>query len=229
MTTATTTTIVGVFRDRAQADKAIQNLVGAGISRDQISAVASDTGSYPGDVPKLIPDADIGSEAKAGTGAAVGGFFGFIAGMVALAIPGIGPIIAAGPLAAGIMGAGLGAAAGGITGALKDVNVPPDYAQRYSEAVRAGRILLAVHVPQHLVDDVADIMDRSGALDIDQDSRADLATGQPAPIGRVTEEGVRAARLTEDTSVRNKQREREVRVGVFPGITGGTDFENTPR
>ena len=227
MTTATTNTIIGVFRDRAHADKAINDLVQAGISRDQVSVLSTDERATSADVPRLLPSEDIGSGSTAGTGAAVGGFFGFIAGIVALAIPGIGPIIAAGPLAAAIMGAGIGAAAGGITGALTDVNVPEDRAKKYSEAVRSGSILLAVRVSENLVDDAADLLDRNGAIDVDESGSADLPAGNAAPIGKITDEGVRAARLSDDSSLRGKQRDRERRVGVFPGITGGTDMENT--
>ena len=227
MTTATSSTIVGVFRDRAQAERAVDDLVSAGISRDQISVVTADSRTAAADTPNLLPSENIGSDMTSGTGAAVGGFFGFVAGIAALAIPGIGPILAVGPLAAGLMGAGLGAAAGGITGALKGRNVPENDAQRFAEAVRAGGILVTVYVPDDRVDEAADLLDRNGAVDVEEGFQAGTATG--APIGRVTEEGVRAARLSDEHSVRAKQKERERKVNIYPGYTGAGDMSNQLR
>jgi hypothetical protein len=137
--------------------------------------------------------------------------------MAVLAIPGIGPVLAAGPLAAGIMGAGLGAAAGGIVGALKSHGVPESHAAAYSSAVKRGGVLVSVHVDEEAVDRAADILDRNGAIDVN-DPDENLESGE---IHRkVTPEAVKAARLTPDSSVREKQRERERRVSVYPGITG---------
>lgn len=225
MTSANTSTVVGVFRDRVHAEQAIQELTGMGVSRDQMSVIAGEKHKVVNEGPNLLPDENIGADDSTGTGIAVGGFFGFLVGIAVIAIPGVGPILAAGPLAAGLMGAGIGAAAGGIAGALKEANVPEADAKRYSEAVRAGGILVAAHVRPELADKTADAMDRNGAYDIDEkEGDIDIpSSGSEAPIGKVSEAGVRAARLTEDTSVRGKQKAREVRVGVYPGITGGTD------
>src|SRR3954453_9299629 len=122
MATATTSTVIGLFQSRAAAEHAVSALVNANFPRDAISVVAGDSRDV-GDVPTIAPIESTGSF-DAGTGAAVGGLAGFVGGIIALAIPGIGPILAAGPLAAGMMGSGLGATAGGLVGGLKEHGVP---------------------------------------------------------------------------------------------------------
>ena len=111
--TTTTHTIVGLYNHRSDAENAVEDLVREGFSRDRISVVAPDSPAAPsGGEPHIGPVDTIGSDTKTGAGAAVGGLAGFLVGIAALAIPGVGPVIAAGPLAAGILGAGLGAAGG---------------------------------------------------------------------------------------------------------------------
>src|SRR5687768_6739528 len=134
--TTTTHTIVGLYNRRSDAQNAVEDLVREGFSRDQISVVAPDSPAAPsaGGEPHIGPIDTIGSDTNTGAGAAVGGLAGFLVGVAALAIPGVGPVLAAGPIAAGILGAGLGAAAGGIAGALTHHGIPEHHAGRYSAA-----------------------------------------------------------------------------------------------
>jgi len=137
-------TVVAVFDDRDDAQDAISALRDAGFAADDISILARDR-----DTAGKLAD-DTGTEAAAGaaTGALAGGLLGGVAGWLvgigALAIPGIGPIIAAGPIAAALGGAALGAATGGIVGALTGAGVPEDEARYYDEEFRRGGIVVTV-------------------------------------------------------------------------------------
>jgi len=137
-------TVVAVFDDRNDAQDAINGLRDAGFSADDISILARDR-----DVAGRLAD-DTGTEAAAGaaTGALAGGLLGGVAGWLvgigALAIPGVGPIIAAGPIAAALGGAALGAATGGIIGALTGAGVPEDEARYYDDEFRRGGIVVTM-------------------------------------------------------------------------------------
>jgi uncharacterized membrane protein len=92
---------------------------------------------------------------------------GLLVGLAALAIPGIGPVIAAGPIAAAVAGAGIGAATGGIIGALIDLGVDEDYAGYYAEGVRRGGTLVTAHVEENMADRVAGILDDYDPVNLD--------------------------------------------------------------
>jgi uncharacterized protein (TIGR02271 family) len=133
---------------------------------------------------------DIASGAMkgAGTGAAVGGILGLVAGVASLAIPGIGPIIAAGPIASALAGVGIGAVAGGLIGALTRVGVSEEDAHYYTEGVKRGGTLITLHARDDRTADCAvQVMKRHGAVDIDQ--RAEQWR-QEGWTGRATEEQV---------------------------------------
>jgi hypothetical protein len=220
MTTATTHTIVGFYPTRERAETAVNELVREGFSRDQISILASqEAGSVvpKADTPNLGPIPETGSTSDAGEKAAIGSIAGFMVGIAVLAIPGIGPIIAAGPLAAGLTGAAAGAATGGLMGAFKNHGVPEEDARRYSKAIGSGRVMVTVHADSSHVDHAASVLDRSGAIAVDEPAEH---VGSGPSVGKVTPEGVRAARLDESSSLVNRQHEREKRVSVHPGITG---------
>src|SRR5687767_6996421 len=137
-------TVVAVFDDRDDAQDAINGLRDAGFMADDISILARDR-----DVSGQLAD-DTGTEAAAGAatgalaGGALGGLAGWLVGIGALAIPGIGPIIAAGPLAAALTGAAIGAAGGGLLGALTGMGVPEEEARWYEGEVGRGGILVTV-------------------------------------------------------------------------------------
>ncbi|HBY63555.1 MAG TPA: hypothetical protein DEH78_27335 [Solibacterales bacterium] len=136
-------TLVAVFQELAEAEHAFQELVDGGVSRESISIVAhgGKCGPAVGPVPALT------SATSLGAAAAVGGLGGFTIAMVALAFPGIGPILAAGPIAAELLAGGIGSVAGGVISWLKHMGVPDSDAGSYCEAVRRGGIILSVEVP----------------------------------------------------------------------------------
>jgi len=221
MTNVTTHTIVGFFPTRERAESAVSELIREGFSREDISVVASNkndvTATRSPDTPNLGPIKETGSTNDTGEKAVIGGMAGFIAGIVALAIPGIGPVIAAGPLAMALTGAAAGAATGGLIGVMTDDGIPEDAAKRYSHAIGAGNAMVTVRAGTGRADDAAAILDRSGAIEIDEPAERIHST----PVGTVSPDGVRAARLDENSSLVNRQRQRERRVNVYPGITGG--------
>jgi uncharacterized protein (TIGR02271 family) len=114
-------------------------------------------------------DMSAGALRGAGTGAAIGGVVGLVAGATALTIPGLGPFIAAGPIASALAGAGIGAAAGGIIGALVNMGVPEEDAHYYAEGVRRGGTLITVHArTDEVADCAAEVMREHGAVDIEE-------------------------------------------------------------
>jgi len=168
-------TIVGYFDQYAQAQDAVRSLVDTGFSRSDISLVASDpTGEYA--KSDAVTSTDLGATsytaAGAGTGAVLGGIGGLLVGIGALAIPGIGPVIAAGPIVTTLLGAGVGAAAGGLIGVLIDAGIPEDEAQYYAEGLRRGGAVITVSTEDEMmVERATNIFERNGAVDIDR--RAD--------------------------------------------------------
>src|SRR3954452_2098375 len=137
-------TVVAVFDDRDDAQDAINALRDAGFMADDISILARDRDT----AGRLAEDTGADVATGAATGALAGGLLGGVAGWLvgsgALAIPGVGPIIAAGPLAAALGGAALGAAGGGIIGALTGIGVPEDEARYYNDEFSRGGIVVTV-------------------------------------------------------------------------------------
>jgi uncharacterized protein (TIGR02271 family) len=164
-------TIVGLFDTFNEAQAAVQDLVSTGISRDDISLTSNNaTGEHriDGDAGEHHgTHAGSGAATGAGIGAVVGGIGGLLVGMGLLAVPGVGPILAAGPLAAALAGAGIGAVTGGLLGALVGMGIPEEDAHAYAEGVRRGGTLVTVATDDAHSGPVADILNRHGAVDID--------------------------------------------------------------
>jgi hypothetical protein len=139
---------------------------------------------------------------------------------VALAIPGIGPVLAAGPLAAGILGAGIGAAAGGVVGVLKERGVPENHASHYAEAIRRGRAMVTAYVPADRAEEMAKFLDHHGALDVNEPIEGVEKQIEPNPVKPLTPEAVEAARLRDQDSLFAREKERERRTQIYPGFTG---------
>lgn len=177
-----TRTVVALFDDFNSANAALRELVDNGFSRDDISMIASDNEGEYGRYLETGRERDVdtsgaaaGAGVGAGIGAAIGGLGGLLIGLGALTIPGIGPVIAAGPLAAaltGLAGAGAGAVAGGVTGgligALVDMGVPEETAQYYAEGVRRGGHLLTIRTADHMTDRAVDILNRHSPIDVNE-------------------------------------------------------------
>lgn len=154
-------TITKVYDRHEQARQAVNELEGAGIASSEISLLANKH------VSEKYADVDNASEAAAGAGigAVVGGTAGLLTGLGLLAIPGLGPIVAAGWLASTALGAVAGATTGGIVGALVDAGVPEEHAHVYSEAVRRGGTLLSVRTDEIRAEKVRSILDRYQPID----------------------------------------------------------------
>lgn len=160
--------VVGFFANRQDAENAVASLVNAGISRDHLGVISRDYRDVP-DTPKVGPLHETGgTDTTAGEGAAIGGIAGFAVGILALAIPGVGPILAAGPLAAGLMGAGVGAAAGGMIGYFKDIGVSDEEAEYYAEGIRRGGSVVTVKCDEDDVSKVTRLLNDNGATDINK-------------------------------------------------------------
>jgi uncharacterized protein (TIGR02271 family) len=163
-----TKTIVGLYDDFSTAQRVVQALVDAGFERDNISLVASDArGEY---TSQIDTDTGIGTGAGvgAGIGAVLGGIGGLLVGLGALAIPGIGPVIAAGPLIAALTGAGIGAVAGGLVGALVDMGIPEEEAEYYAEGVRRGGTLVTVTAADEMANQAASIMENYDPINVEE-------------------------------------------------------------
>jgi len=158
-------TVIGLFDRMDEGHQVVQELIDHGFERDDISLVSGQEGEY---VTERGDERTSGAAVGAGAGAAIGGISGLLVGLGALAIPGIGPVIAAGPLVTALAGAGLGATAGGIIGALTDLGVPEEEAHAYAEGVRRGGVLIAVDTDDQRADRAAEIMERAGAIDVDE-------------------------------------------------------------
>src|SRR6478735_2589614 len=132
-------------RDEAQACNIVDQLKTSGFSNNDISVLLPDKSGTKDFAHKKGTKAPEGAVTGAGTGGVLGGVLGWLAGIGALAIPGLGPFIAAGPIMAALGGAAVGGAAGGLIGALIGMGIPEYEAKRYEARLREGRILLAVH------------------------------------------------------------------------------------
>ena len=184
-------TVVGLYEDFVDAQAAIKDLVDSGFDRADINVIATDRETYrtnattdtttAADIDDdLITDTNqLGEDVAAGmaTGGVIGGLGGVLLGLGALAIPGVGPIVAAGPLVAGLTGAGIGAAVGGLVGALVNWGVPPAEAELYAESVRRGHILVGLKTDESRVDHATDIMNRYDPVDVEERSEYWRSTG----------------------------------------------------
>jgi len=137
-------TVVGLFRDQSDAERAIQRLKESGFSENQIGVALKDRERQEKLIEGTGTQAAEGAAAGALGGGMLGGVIGLLAGVGALAIPGVGPIIAGGTLASTLAGAGIGAAAGGLIGALAGMGVPEEDARHFDQGFQAGGTLVTV-------------------------------------------------------------------------------------
>lgn len=174
-----TKTVVGLFDTREAALHSIQHLTDLGIPRDQLSVLAR--GETDNDVNTLVDNNSTDSAATGATtgaigGGVLGGALGLLVGIGALAIPGVGPVLAVGPLAAALgaagtttlVGAGIGAVSGGLLGALVGAGIPEEDASYYAEGLRRGGTLVVAHVDDTLVGQTYSVLRQQGAIDIDE-------------------------------------------------------------
>jgi len=138
--------VVGIVESQLQAESAVSELRERGILVSSISVLLPDTDGTRDFAHEHHTKAPEGAVAGASTGGVIGGALGVLAGIGALGLPGVGPLIAAGPLLAALSGAAAGAAIGGIAGALIGLGIPEIEAKLYEGKIRGGNILIAVHV-----------------------------------------------------------------------------------
>ena len=161
------TAVFGIYPTRDSADTAVDTLRTAGFRSTDISVLfPQNTGSKEFGHEKGTKSAE-GAVAGGGTGAVIGGALGWLAGIGMLAIPGVGPFIAAGPIVATLAGVGAGGTVGGMTGALIGLGIPEYHAKRYEGRMRKGGILLSVHADdQEWASKGRRILEQTGAEDI---------------------------------------------------------------
>jgi hypothetical protein len=161
------TAVFGLFSTQAQAEKAVDALLSAGFRNDDISVLAPDQQTSKEFAAEKNTKAPEGTTTGATAGGALGGTLGLLAGIGALAIPGVGPFIAAGPIMGALAGLGVGAATGGLIGALVGMGIPEYEAKRYEGRVKEGGILLSVHCDDSdWVSKAEGILKQLGAEDI---------------------------------------------------------------
>jgi hypothetical protein len=136
----------GIYADRPSFDRALESLRSAGFRNSDVSAILPERDLTTKDLAHEIhTKAPEGIAAGAGAGAAVGGVLGWLVGVGALAIPGIGPLVAAGPIVAALAGAGAAGATGGLVGGLVGAGIPEVEAKRYAGRIKDGGYLISVH------------------------------------------------------------------------------------
>jgi hypothetical protein len=161
------TAVFGIYTLLSSADNATDTLVRSGFAATDISALLPENLGSKQIGTEKATKAPEGAATGAGSGAVLGGALGLLAGIGALAIPGVGPLIAAGPIMAALAGVGVGGAVGGFTGALIGLGIPEFEAKRYEGLVQKGGILLSVHCEtSEEIKRAKEIMKNTGAEDI---------------------------------------------------------------
>jgi len=156
-----------ITRTETQAIAIVDQLKAAGFSHSDISVLFPDKTGTKDFAHEQHTKAPEGAATGAGTGGVLGGALGWLVGIGALAIPGLGPFIAAGPILAALSGAAAGAALGGVAGALIGLGIPEYEAKRYEGKIKEGNILISVHTEDNTERDaVKRIFEQAGAEDI---------------------------------------------------------------
>ena len=167
------TAVFGIYRSRVSVENAVDRLRQENFRNTDISVLFPENEVTKDFAHKKSTKAPEGTAAGATSGAVIGGGLGWLAGIGALAIPGLGPFIAAGPIMAALAGAGVGGAVGGLTGALVGMGIPEYEAKRYEGRVKDGGILLSVHSDSSEETKRAkEILQQTGAQDISSTGEA---------------------------------------------------------
>jgi len=175
------TQVFCIAKDTAQAERAVEGLQAAGFPSAEISVLMPDTGGKHDIAHVKATKAPEGATTGAAAGGLTGGVLGLLAGIGALAIPGVGPLIAAGPIMAALSGAAIGGATGGLVGGLIGLGIPEIEAKRYEEKLRSGNYLIAVHVHNDDQEKRAkDIFKSAGAEDITSSSMSSVPDDKKA-------------------------------------------------
>lgn len=176
------TAVYGIYQSVSQAERAVDDLRLAGFSNDDISVLLPDMQSSKNFAHEKNTKAPEGTTAGVTAGGAIGGTLGLLAGIGALAIPGVGPLIAAGPIMGALAGLGVGGAVGGLVGALVGMGIPEYEAKRFEGRIKDGGILLSVHcaTSEHITK-AKEMLKHTGAQDIS--SSGEAGSDRPAAMG----------------------------------------------
>jgi hypothetical protein len=202
------TAVFGLYATPGTAEAAVDHLISKGFSNSAISVLLPDDDSTRAFAHEKSTKAPEGTTAGVTTGGVIGGTLGLLAGIGALAIPGVGPLIAAGPIMATLAGLGVGGAVGGLVGALVGMGIPEYEAKRYEGAVKSGGTLLSVHCDtSEQIDAAKDALKATGAKDISSSGEAtadktegargtfgDIAEGKPLSVDPITRPAVMSER-----------------------------------
>src|SRR5437764_1847974 len=179
------TAVFGIYPDRLSTENAVAALREAGFRSTDVSVLFPENQGTKDFAHEKNTKAPEGAATGAGSGAVIGGTLGWLTGIGALAIPGLGPFIAAGPIVAALAGVGVGGAIGGITGALIGMGIPEYEAKRYEGRIKEGGILLSVHCDDsNWTKKAKEILERTGAEDVSStgEASADFSkTDKPLP------------------------------------------------
>jgi hypothetical protein len=201
------TAVFGIYATPATAEAAVDHLIARGFTNPSISVLLPDDESTRAFAHEKSTKAPEGTATGATTGGVIGGTLGLLAGVGALAIPGVGPLIAAGPIMAALAGLGVGGAVGGFVGALVGMGIPEYEAKRYEGAVKGGGTLLSVHCDtSEQVDAAKNALKETGARDISSTGEAGSSdtSGSRGTFGNISE-GKPATRALDDESITTNQ------------------------
>jgi hypothetical protein len=175
-----------IATSRDQAEQIVDQLKNENFSNNDISVLFADKGTSHDFAHEKHTKAPEGVAVGGGTGGVVGGALGWVAGIGALAIPGVGPFIAAGPIIAALSGAAIGAAIGGIAGGLIGLGIPEIEAKRYEGKLKKGNILISVHAENSAeITRAKNIFSKAGAEDV-------CTTGEASTPGRASTKAAKA-------------------------------------
>lgn len=180
----------GIYSSRSGVENAVIALKDSGFQHSDVSVLLPENMGNREIATEKNSKAPEGATTGAGSGAVIGGALGWLVGIGALAIPGLGPFIAAGPIMAALAGMGVGGAVGGVTGALVGMGIPEFEAKRYEGRLQKGGILVSVHCDtSEEVKRAKDILQRTGAEDISTAGEAsadvkDKTDGRDVPSTR---------------------------------------------
>jgi hypothetical protein len=159
--------VFGIYSSRSGVENAVIALKEAGFSHSDVSVLLPENLGNKEIATEKNTKAPEGATTGAGSGAVIGGALGWLVGIGALAIPGLGPFIAAGPIMAALAGAGVGGAVGGVAGALVGMGIPEFEAKRYEGRLQKGGILISVHCDtSEEIKRAKEILERTGAEDV---------------------------------------------------------------
>jgi len=206
---AKNTAVFAIFKDRYSVERAVDSLKTAGFLNTDISVLFPDSDGSRDFAHEKNTKAPEGATTGASSGAVIGGALGWLVGIGSLAIPGIGPFVAAGPIMAALAGAGIGGAVGGVAGALIGMGIPEFEAKRYEGMVKDGGILLSVHCDSsELVSRAKEILKAEGGNDIASTTESD-------------------SNIVDGTEVNDRRKQHDGSVYAADSLTSSTTSSST--